>query len=253
MAFLEIKGVCKSFGGLKALDDLDLAIDEGQIVALIGPNGSGKTTLFNVISGVYKPDRGSIIFDGEHIDGLPSHIIANRGISRTFQIASPIRHMSVLENIMLGRHTRIRAQIWQILFRLPRATNEEKQTLARSAELLKKVGLEKYRNDAASILPSGMYRFLEVARAIAMDPKLLLLDEVVSGLNFEETESMHSIIRSLRDEGVTIFLVEHHMGTVMGISDKVIVLDFGHKIAEGTPTEVRNNPRVIASYLGKSG
>lgn len=250
---LEVENVTKSFGGLTALANVSFSVTEGHVKSLIGPNGAGKTTLYNIITGVYPPGKGSIFFFGERIDGLKPHEIAKKGIARTFQSVELFENMSVLENTMMGRHVKTRTGLLGGAFRLPSARREEKAILDRSMELLRFVGLEKRAHEGASDLPFGLQRYLEIARALATEPKLLLLDEPASGLDPSESRNLCELILRIREMGVTILLVEHNMEVAMEISDEITVLNYGVNIAEGTPQEIQNNPEVISAYLGEEG
>jgi branched-chain amino acid transport system ATP-binding protein len=248
---LEIKNIGKSFGGLIALHNIGVSIDEGSISALIGPNGAGKTTLLNIISGIFPPDIGEIVLSGIIISRLPATRIARAGISRTFQQVELFGDMTVLENVMVGRYSRTRSGFFSSGLRLPFVRKEEKETRDRSLEILDYIGLSGRKDELASNLPLGEQRILEIGRALATEPGLLLLDEPAAGLNIRETRSLGEMIVRLRDEKkITILLVEHDMDLVMQISDKVTVLNFGEIIAHGTPLEVQKNQAVIAAYLG---
>ena len=250
---LVITGLEKSFGGLRAIADLDLAVQTGKIQAVIGPNGAGKTTLFNLIAGVFPPTRGDFHFAGKKLNGRKPHEIARMGISRTFQNVELFAHMTALENVMLGRHGRLRAGIFQAGLRLSGMRREERECRERAFEELGFMGLaEKAALDALS-LPLGEQKLLEIARALATEPKLLLLDEPAAGLNPRDTAQLSETILRIRERGITILLVEHDMNLVMEISDVVSVLNYGRKIAEGTPREIQRNPEVIAAYLGEEG
>jgi len=249
---LHIENITKYFGGLTALEDISFFVKEGIIEAIIGPNGAGKTTLLNIISGIYAPDKGSVRFKGLEINNTSPYQIAKAGISRTFQHVELFGNMTVLENIMVGRYLRTKAGLFACGFRLPSASAEERAIKRDSEQILEYIGLSHRRNEKASSLPIGEERKLEIGRAIATEPSLLLLDEPASGLNEVETSDLSFFIKKLRDQkNITIILVEHDMRLVMDISDSIVVLDFGKMLAEGTPHEIQNNKLVIDAYLGE--
>ncbi|MCS7087952.1 MAG: ABC transporter ATP-binding protein [Thermoflexales bacterium] len=252
MALLEAENITKVFGGLMAVNSVSLTVEKGSIVSVIGPNGAGKTTFFNVLTGIYKPDGGTIRFDGETITGLRPDQITQRGIARTFQNIRLFGNMTALENVMVGMHSRLRAGVWGAIFQTPQVRQEETRARQRARELLAFVGLERRMDELAKNLPYGDQRRLEIARALATQPKLILLDEPTAGMNPQETAEATELIRRLRDElGITVVLIEHDMRVVMTISERITVLDYGSKIAEGKPEEIRTNPRVIEAYLGR--
>lgn len=255
-SILQVDKLSMRFGGIHALTNVDVEIFNGEIVALIGPNGAGKTTFFNCITGIYQPTSGDVLLHTPdkgttRLNGLKPNIVTTKGLARTFQNIRLFQSMSVLENVMIGRHCRTKSYILGAVLRTNSTRQEEQETIEKSYQILKKIGLEKYVNESASNLPYGAQRRLEIARALATEPALLLLDEPAAGMNPQETKELEELILRLQQEGQAILLIEHDMKLVMNLSHRIYVLDYGNLIATGTPKEVRNNPAVIKAYLGE--
>ncbi|MHB8619450.1 MAG: ABC transporter ATP-binding protein [Chloroflexota bacterium] len=249
-AMLKVEQLTKRFGGLVAVNQVSFELAAGEMIAVIGPNGAGKSTLFNLIAGVYEPDSGQVLLDGQPINRLKPHERVRLGLARTFQGALAFGNMSVLENVMVGRQTKATATVVELMFRLPRGRRDEDRIARAAGEQLRLVELPIPPNASASILTAGQQRLLAIARALATEPRLLLLDEPAAGLSTGEREKLAQIIGKLHESGMTILLVEHDIDFVMGLAQRIVVLDYGGKLAEGTPDEVRANPRVISAYLG---
>ena len=248
---VEVKNLTVKFGGLLALDDVTFDIKRGEILGLIGPNGAGKTTCFNAMTGVYKPTSGDVLLEGQSLKGQKQHQITRLGLARTFQNIRLFGEMSALENVVVGLDARHRTSVPGALLRLPRHTREEKSAIERGMALLEFVGIADLANTASRQLPYGYQRRLEIARALATDPKVLCLDEPAAGFNPAEKEDLMELIRTIRADGYTVLLIEHDMRLVMGVTDRIVVLEFGRKLADDIPVEIRNDPRVIAAYLGE--
>ncbi len=253
---LEVTGLTMDFGGIRALDHLDLRVHQGEIVALIGPNGAGKTTFFNCLTGLYRPTAGDLLLtppgeETRRLNGLKPNHVTRQGLARTFQNIRLFPNMTVLENVMIGRHCRTRAKVLGAIFRDRKTRQEEREIVALSLSILEEMGLADVINEFAKNLPYGAQRRLEIARALATEPLILLLDEPAAGMNPQETRELDELICRIRDRGLSILLIEHDMKLVMSLSDHIFVMDYGRKIAEGTPEEIRNDPAVIRAYLGE--
>jgi branched-chain amino acid transport system ATP-binding protein len=249
---LRVSGLTKRFGGLTAVDNVTFDVPAGEVFALIGPNGAGKTTMFNCVTGVYKPTLGKVTFLDRDLTGSPPHRAAKAGIARTFQNIRLFEYMSALDNVRLGHHCRMRSKLWDSLFKTPFERREERRITEHSMDLLTLVGLDHHAENYARNLAYGQQRRLEIARALATDPKLLLLDEPAAGFTPQEKVELMELVGTILKRGITVFLIEHDMKVVMQASQRIVVLDHGEKIAEGTPNEVRGNQRVVEAYLGKS-
>jgi branched-chain amino acid transport system ATP-binding protein len=250
MALLEVQDLSIQFGGVKAVQNVSFSIDAGIVYAVIGPNGAGKTTLFNLITGIYTPTSGSILLDGQPIQGKSPDVLAQRGVARTFQNLQICMNMSAIENVMVGAHLRLDRNLFKAALRWPSLKARDRDLHIEATELMRFVGLEAYTSARADSMSYGALKRLEIARALAMKPRLLFLDEPAAGLNPKETIEVDALIRKVADSGVTVVLVEHDMKMVMNLSERILVLDYGRKLAEGTGAEVRRNPDVIAAYLG---
>ena len=253
MTLLRVEGLNKAFDGVYAVNDLSFAINSNTIHSIIGPNGAGKTTLFNLITGIYAPDSGRILFDDHDITALPPHVLAGHGLSRTFQNLQVFLNMSALENVMVGLHRHCNPRFLPSLVRMRSIVEKDEECREEAIELMRFVGLESYIGADAASMPYGMLKWLEIARALAAQPKMLLLDEPAAGLNPSETQAIDRLIQKIAGRGVTVVLVEHDMRLVMGVSEHILVLDHGRMLAEGTGKEIRGNPDVVAAYLGEGG
>lgn len=250
---LVVRGLSKQFGGLHAVADLDLEVRQGEILGVIGPNGAGKSTTFNMIAGAFAPTKGTLTFDGQNLTGLPAHAMAARGIMRTFQHNKPFPSMTVRENVMVGMHRRLQGSLWRVLLAGAGVVRAEREAAQRADELVAFVGLGEWRDAEVDTLSFGQGRLLEIARAMASEPRLILFDEPAAGLTPSECERLSDIIRQIAQRGISVLLIEHDMRFLMALADRIVVLNFGRKIAQGTPAEIRTDKAVVKAYLGDLG
>ncbi|WBF68618.1 ABC transporter ATP-binding protein [Desulfovibrio subterraneus] len=250
MSLVQLKDLTKTFGGLVAVNDVSFNVEQGSIVGLIGPNGAGKTTVFNLITGNYIPDTGQVLFDGKDLVGMRTNRIVQHGIARTFQTIRLFQNMSALENVLSGCHCRMQSGVFSAMFRTPAQKREERLAVERAMGELQFVGLLDQWNNAAKNLSYGKQRLLEIARALATQPRFIILDEPAGGMNDQETQELIELIKAIRDRGITVLLIEHDMSLVMKVCEHLVVLEYGAVIAQGGPSEIKNNPRVIEAYLG---